>query len=155
MGYWFVCGIVGTYKQHKRHTSTKNASYAAWHNDVTLLHNLLIHNEFRGGNNPLRIYKFLVLKMIKSIKERHEKSHIKKFPDPDGQESLFHVCSSALIVNLFVLFQLYLIGAITHIRPKSTKKFWYWRKYEKNLIENSSKVAGMGKSPRERHFAAV
>lgn len=103
----------------------KNASYAAWHNDVTLLRNLLIHNEFRGegGNNPLRIYKFLVLKMIKSIKERHEKSHIKKFPDPDGQESLFHVCSSALIVNLFVLFQLYLIGAITHIRPKSTKKF--------------------------------
>ena len=53
----------------------------------------------------MRIYKFLVLKMIKSIKERHEKSHIKKFPDPDGQESLFHVCSSALIVNLFVLFK--------------------------------------------------
>ena len=69
----------------------------------------------------MRIYKFLVLKMVKSIKERHEKSHIKKFPDPDGQESLFHVCSSALIVNLFVLFQLYLIGAITHIRPKNTK----------------------------------
>ena len=66
--------------------------------------------------------------MIKSIKERHEKSHIKKFPDPDGQESLFHVCSSALIVNLFVLFQLYLIGAITHIRPKSTKKILILKK---------------------------
>lgn len=66
--------------------------------------------------------------MIKSIKERHEKSHIKKFPDPDGQESLFHVCSSALIVNLFVLFQLYLTGAITHIRPKSTKKILILKK---------------------------
>lgn len=63
--------------------------------------------------------------MLNTTEERHEKSHIKKFPDPDGQESLFHVCSSALIVNLFVLFQLYLTGAITHIRSKSTKNFGY------------------------------
>lgn len=63
--------------------------------------------------------------MLNTTEERHEKSHIKKFPDPDGQESLFHVCSSALIVNLFVLFQLYLTGAITHIRSKRTKNFGY------------------------------
>ena len=63
--------------------------------------------------------------MLNTTEERHEKSHIKKFPDPDGQESLFHVCSSALIVNLFVLFQLYLTGAITHIRSESTKNFGY------------------------------
>lgn len=63
--------------------------------------------------------------MLNTTEERHEKSHIKKFPDPDGQESLFHVCSSALIVNLFVLFQLYLTGAITHIRSQSTKNFGY------------------------------
>ena len=83
------------------------------------------------------------MQIIYTTEERHEKSHIKKFPDPDGQESLFHVCSSALIANLFVLFQLYLTGAITHILSKSTKNFGYWRKYEKNLIENSSKVAGI------------
>ena len=66
--------------------------------------------------------------MLNTTEERHEKSHIKKFPDPDGQESLFHVCSSALIVNLFVLFQLYLTGAITHIRPKKYKKILILKK---------------------------
>lgn len=41
--------------------------------------------------------------MLNTTEERHEKSHTKKFPDPNGQESIFPVCSSALIVNLSVL----------------------------------------------------
>lgn len=75
-----------------------------------------------GVINLLRICKLFVLKILNPTKERHEKSHTKKFSDPDGQESLFHVCSSALIVNLSVFVRHLLLGAITHIRLENTKK---------------------------------
>lgn len=80
--------------------------------------------------------------MIKAIEERHEKSRIKKFPDQDGQESLFHVCGSALIVNLFALFQLYWIDTNTHIRLKNTKNSLCRRKSTKILTEYSRKFLG-------------
>ena len=78
--------------------------------------------------------------MIKAIEERHEKSRIKKFPDQDGQESLFHVCGSALIVN--ALFQLYWIDTNTYIRLKNTQNSLYRRKSTKILTEYSRKFFG-------------
>ena len=63
--------------------------------------------------------------MLNTTEERHEKSHIKKFPDPDGQESILLVCSSVLIVDLFAFVQYLLIGTIIHNRSKSTKKSGY------------------------------
>lgn len=69
----------------------------------------------------MRICKLFALKILKTIEERHENSHTKKFPDPVGQESVHFVCSSVFIVMLTVFGTSVKIDAIIHYRPKGTK----------------------------------